>query len=417
MSVRLRSVWCLLIMLVMVGQADAISHLVQPGERWDKLSEKLKAGDEILLLPGQHRSAELIGVIGTLEAPIVIRSLDPERPAVILADRVGITLRRCKSIIIEQLLITGARNGGIVIDDGDDVSLPPSMNDAPSGGHIVRNVAINRTGPDGPRHAITIRAQRGVVIEHCMFQGWGGAGVWIGHSEEVTVKSCYFKRLEGHAQDHGIYICGGSADVRIVRNFFDDAGTYAIKVGDRLRESEFGTRLLSSVQPGTLFDAEKVIIEQNVITGSECAISMSHTDRCHVRSNTISAPRQIAFSLMHNHLDPRFGGHNRDTLSSNLIVTDITPAPRAIVVLQPLKRVSVAVGVNLWWSPDIETWRETLAVLPVEGAAEQMTEMDPELDIMFAPQRDDAQMFGSSTEGVPLQVRAASADDADFGDG
>jgi hypothetical protein len=404
-------------MLMMVGRADAISHLVQPGERWDDLSVKLKPGDEVLLLPGQHRSAELVGVIGTMESPIVIRSLDPERPAVILADRYGITLRRCQSIIIEQVLITGARNGGIVIDDGDDVSLPPSMNEAPSGRHIVRNVAINRTGQDGPRHAITVRAQRGVTIEHCMFQGWGGAGVWIGHSEEVTVKSCYFKRLEDHAQDYGVYICGGSVDVRIERNFFDDAGTYAVKIGDRLRESEFGTQLLSNVAPGTLFDASKVIIEQNIITGSECAISMSHTDRCHVRSNTISSPRQISFSLMHNHLDPRFGGHTRDTLSSNLVVTDVVPAPRAIVVLQPLKRASVAVGVNLWWSPDIESWRETLAMIPVEGSAEQMTDMDPNLDIMFAPQRDDAQMFGSSTQGVPVQVRAASAGESDFGGG
>jgi len=408
----MRLLHCIFIVfLLAIGatSAEAVTHLVSPGDRWGDISHKVQPGDEIMLMPGKHRAATLIDIRGTEDAPIRISSLDPDRPAVINGDRFGIALRRCRFVIIENLLIDGARQTGILMDDGDNQSMPPWMNERPSGHHIVRDVAINRIGDTGARHAITIRAQRDVLIDGCAMQGWGGAGIWIGHSELVRITSCRFRRLREFAHDIGIYICGGTIDVNISHNYFDDPGTYGVKIGHRLRGSEFGGQSIDDAEPGTLFDARKVTIENNVFRGTECAISMSHLERCVVRANTIDSPRQIVFSLMHNHVDARFAGHVRTNISGNLINVRETPTPRAVVVLNPMSRAEVTFGVNLWWSPDIDTWREAIARLPIEDSPEQTTTLDPELDVAFVPQRDDAQIFGAPSRGLPIEVRAVVA--------
>ena len=41
--------------LLLAQAAGATQHLVSPGEDLELLDERLKPGDEIILMPGQHR--------------------------------------------------------------------------------------------------------------------------------------------------------------------------------------------------------------------------------------------------------------------------------------------------------------------------------------------------------------------------
>ncbi|MEM7227326.1 MAG: right-handed parallel beta-helix repeat-containing protein [Planctomycetota bacterium] len=391
-----------LALLVLAGPAHAVQHLIQPGARWDMEPGELRAGDEILLMPGQHRPATIEAAIGSATGPITIKSMDASRPAQIEATRNGIHLLRCRNVVIENVIIISPRQYGVRIDDGDDQSVPPWLSDNPSGGHKLRHVMIVRTGTESRHHAVMIQAQDGVSIQQCAFQGWGGSAVWVAHSKDVVIEQCQLRRLQGFNHEFGIYVCGASEDVRIARNYMDDPGKYAVKVGDRFRADEFGTINLAKAEKGSLFDARRVVIEHNVIAGTECAISLSHVERCHVRSNTLVSPRQIAFSLMHNHVDRRFGGHSRNTLANNLIVSEYAPAPRAVVVLKPLTREQVTLGVNVWWSPDMETWRPTLETIPVDDSAVQLVTIDPSLDHTFRPRHEDVMMFGAQTDDIPI---------------
>src|SRR5690554_6584206 len=87
--------------VVFTSDARATQHLVDSGKDWQKITTMVRPGDEILLLPGNHRSAVLDGLQGTQNQPILIRGLDPHNPPLIDG---AIALLNPRHVILENVL-------------------------------------------------------------------------------------------------------------------------------------------------------------------------------------------------------------------------------------------------------------------------------------------------------------------------
>ena len=140
----------LLLMLVLaVGglavPAHARQYLVGPGDNWKHIAPSLRPGDEIILMPGRHKSCVLQGIQGTGKRPIVIRGLTPDKPSLIVAKAEGLRLVGVKHVIIKDVVISGARINGISVLPSLE---PGATRDGPWKSHLtLQNVTIERTGP------------------------------------------------------------------------------------------------------------------------------------------------------------------------------------------------------------------------------------------------------------------------------
>ncbi len=90
--------------------------LIGPGKKWEEMVARAKPGDEILLMPGRHTAALLEDLVGTADAPIIIRSFDPSNPVTIVAGNYGLRLIRCRHLVLENIIITGAVIHGVLVD-------------------------------------------------------------------------------------------------------------------------------------------------------------------------------------------------------------------------------------------------------------------------------------------------------------
>ncbi len=100
-----------LVAALMLGAGESATgtqHLVAPGHDWVSVAARVRPGDQIVLMPGRHRPGTLKGLEGTWAKPIIIGGLSPDNPAIIVAERYGIRLRRPRHLILQNLRITGA---------------------------------------------------------------------------------------------------------------------------------------------------------------------------------------------------------------------------------------------------------------------------------------------------------------------
>lgn len=160
-----------------------------------------KAGDEIILKSGEYRSEKWVGVWavfygeadGTAENPIVIRSEDPENPALLMGkdvkDKVGLRIKGDYWEIRDLAISTASK--GIFLEQAEHciISGCEVYNTGSEAIHIIDNSSYN-------------------LVENCYVHDIGkdtpqyGEGVYIGssqHTEEYgyechynTVKGCKF---------------------------------------------------------------------------------------------------------------------------------------------------------------------------------------------------------------------------------
>jgi len=387
----LRLAFTLFAAVALCAPASAMQHLIRPGDDWQLAASRLRPGDEIILMPGQHRNASIDQARGTAERPIIIRGADPTDPPIIIAQREGIRIRYASHIVIKDLCITGATINGITIGNLSNVGqdTDPANEDV-----IIRNVSIARTGPRGQRHGIMARRTDGLRIEDCRFEGWGGSGVELIACNNAMVSRCSFKGLSDFSQVSGIRARAGCTQVEIEACRFDNAGAFSICLGMSSNLEDFQTSALNAAGEGAMTEVVHGRVQNCLFIGSQCAVALSNADECSIRNNTIVRPRRCVLALLSEQRDPRFSPGKASVLGRNLIVWDAGDLQRLVDLNPRIDASKFVLDANLWWSSEDAASRAKLGGIPGKELAPQVTDVDPQLDADFKPQEPLAADFG-----------------------
>lgn len=375
-----RRLLAVVVALAATGVADATQHLVRAGDDWSKLTERLQPGDEIILMPGNHRGARLEGVAGTADKPVVIRPADVRSPVRIDADEIGIHLIRPKHVRIEAVVVVGAKRAGVIIEGAAD---------APAESIDLKSVYVANTGDRGEKDAIRVVHAKEVSIDTCRVESWHRAGVHVHASEGVTIRQCEIIAGARTPDRMGIAIDGASRDVIVERTRFGQGQVIAVAIG--LPESDSVPPLppaTAGSPPPAL--ADSVVVERCLSERPERFVAFGSCRATTVRANTIVSPT----ALWEVAAVPKGWSPPNATVVSNLTVWEPATLRRFALAAPGSEPAGIAVEVNLWWSAELAATRSMLGDFVGSVHADQVTTVDPRLDTLFNPRTEAARAFG-----------------------
>lgn len=373
--------------------ATGTQHLVAPGHDWVSVASRVRPGDQIILMPGRHRPGTLKGLEGTWAKPIIIGGLSPDNPAIIVAERYGIRLRRPRHVILQNLRITGATTHGIVIDDEGS----PDRGGEPWTAEVtLRDVTVTKTGPRSKRSAIMLRGVKTVRLSNCHVEEWGGSAIDIVGCQNITINNSTFKGSAGLSESNAIMVRGGSDRIRIINCRIENPGERGLSLGSVSGLRRFRPSIEENAKPGSRFEATHVRVDHCVFIGGDCAVAIVNASDCRVRHSTFVRPRRWVLGALSEPHDPRIGPAQRITFGANIIVWQPGDLERLVQVDDGVDPEGIVIEPNLWWSPRMQDEWEKLGPLPGEQILAQVTNIDPDLDERHQPRTMQAKPFGAA---------------------
>ena len=385
----------ILISMSIHSSALATQHLITPGDDWQKFSGKLKAGDEIILMPGKHRSATLDDLAGTADQPITIRGLEGQTPSIIDGQRDGLRLNRPHHVVIKDLTISDCALGGISVSDG--VVVPPaSRPDDPEtlGPIAISNVKILRIGLRMDRDAISLIGVDTVKIDRCQIEGWNSCGIELVGCHDASIDHCTFKPAEGFTPLCGIAARAGSERLQIRDCRFESAGKRVLCMGGNSKIEHFRPRLTAEAKPASRAEAAHIVIDNCFILNGQLPLALINVDDCIVQNCTVVRPRAAVLAVLSEQIDPRILSGRSITFGSNLITWEPGEIQKLADVHKTILDNAIQWQSNLWWSAQSPADREKLGTLPGKTNWPQIFDVDPKLDEQFKPAEERAAEFG-----------------------
>ncbi|MBA3315029.1 MAG: right-handed parallel beta-helix repeat-containing protein, partial [Planctomycetaceae bacterium] len=268
-------------------------------------------GDEILVAPGNYAGKIWVSNIhGQAGASIVIRALDPlRRPVFDNGNTSGqiLQISRASYLEVRDLIFQNTVGNGLNIDDGD-----PS--DPPSHDILIDNLLVRNLGT-GNHDGIKLSGVDKFRVTNCVFEAWGtgGAGIDMVGCHDGVVEGSIFR----NGVTKGIQAKGGSRDVLILGNRFENAGLRAVQIG--------GTTDLYWFRPAAStinYEAKDITVEHNVFIGGQSAVAFVNSEGGLVRNNTIYRPTKWIFRILHEQADAGFIDSRNGVIQRNIIVWD-----------------------------------------------------------------------------------------------
>jgi len=383
--------------------ALATQHLVTPGNNWQPLQIRAQPGDELILMPGNHRPVTLSNLTGEPGKPIIIRGLDPNHPPTIVAKRRGIVLHKPKHVVIKDIIITGATLTGILVDnkipDITDVfnSQTITQQQPWSADLLIRNVTVLETGPKGKRHAIELRGLRDVRIIDSKFEGWGGSALEIVGCHNILVEKCTFNELENFSQYHAIQVRAGSTRVNITNCQFDVDCEGVVSLGAISKLNDFCPSIPANAKAFSQYEARYVQLQHCVFKNGKFTIALLHVDDCLIRNNTFIRPRSAVLGVTHITDLRVVAVAKRGIFGGNLIIWEPGDMSRYIYFSPKIDQTSFSIEQNLWWSSELAKDSNRLGKIAQQGKWPQITDVDPKLNGKYRPTEQKAAQFGSQT--------------------
>lgn len=277
---------------------------------------KAGPGSRILIEPGEYRGDFFFsGVHGEEKRPIVIAGRDPKSPPVFRGGSGGLHFSGPSCLEIMDLKITGSKGNGLNIDDGGVFEKPAR--------HVhLRRIQVSGIGPEGNLDAIKLSGVDDFAIEDCRLEEWGTGG------SAIDMVGCHRGVIEGCAFRHrkapdanGVQAKGGSREILIRRNRFEDAGGRGINLGGSTGRKFFRPPI-GEGGGGTTdrFEARDIRVEGNTFIGGDAAVAFVGVDGAVVRFNTIYRPRRWVLRILQENRAPDFVPCRNGEFTANLVV-------------------------------------------------------------------------------------------------
>lgn len=267
-------------------------------------------GTQILLRPGTYAGGIFINDLhGTPAAPITIGALDPANKPVIDGTNNSESLHfsDVSHLVIRDLVVQNSSINGINIDDGGSYATP-SHHVTLSGLH-VRDI-----GTTGNHDGIKLSGLDHFLIRDTLIERWGngGSGIDMVGCHEGLIERTTLRHGDGMGST-GIQAKGGSRDVVVRDNRFENAGLRAMQIG-----GSTGLQFFRPAPQG--YEAKDITVEGNVFIGSQAAVTFVNVDGALVRYNTIYRPTRWIFRILQETTQPGFVPSRNGVVHHNIIV-------------------------------------------------------------------------------------------------
>jgi len=267
-----------------------------------------KSGDQILLAPGIYHGA----FHGRGLRDVTIRSIDAGRLAVIDATDAGegLKLSSATRVKIASLIIENASANGISIDDDGFKQFSMQI--------VLRDILVR----NGGGHAIKFAGVDGFLIDSVTLQDWGNghAGFNLLGVHNGIVQHSLVRRTDT-VGGFGLKVEGGSTNIAIRANRFEDAGERAIQFGGSVRLNPFRARTADGVA------AENVSAEGNVIVsrgadaaGIRAAVAFVGARDARFHHNLVFRPGVFVGRVLNEGIHPAVGDARNRIFRNNVIL-------------------------------------------------------------------------------------------------
>ena len=289
--------------VVIVDNPIAFTHAV----------ERARPGTIIKVHPGVYNGRFAFKYTrGNSERPITITANDPARPPVFHGQEECLKFENPAWLVLDNLVLEGARVNGLNIDDGGRYRNPAS--------HVtLRNLRIRNIGRGGNNEAIKPSGVDYMTIEDCTVEDWGsgdGQGIDMVGCHRVLIENCAIGRGNKEQKSVGIQAKGGSADVTIRRCRFVQAGERAVQIGGTTGPQFFRP------QANQRFEAERVVVEGCRFIGGETAVAFVGCVDSAFRFNTVYHPRAYLMRILSEDPGPDSDDTQRNAVTDNIFVFD-----------------------------------------------------------------------------------------------
>lgn len=266
-----------------------------------------RPGATVYVAPGVYEGGlHLRNLQGAEDAPIVIAGADPENPPVIEGGS-GMHLVNPTHVELRDLVLRGSSANGLNIDDGGDYATPAH--------HItLRRLRVEDAGPEGNLDGIKLSGVDDFEVLDCTIERWGSRG------SAIDMVGCHRGMIEGCTLRHepggaatGVQAKGGTSEIVIRRNHFEQAGARAVNIG--------GSTGLQYFRPEPQgYEAREITVEGNVFVGSQTPVAFVGCDGATVRFNTMYMPGRWALRILQQTREPGFVPARDGVFEDNIIV-------------------------------------------------------------------------------------------------
>lgn len=305
-----------------LAQADAV--VVRDAASLRAALSKVMDGATLRLAAGEYPGGHAIKDVTNL----TIEAADPGQPPHFRGGTSAWHFSGCSGLKLRHLRVSGQSHNGLNLDDGGRAERP--MKDV-----TLEHLDIHDIGPKGNFDGLKCSGLEDVAIRNCTIEGWGGQAIDLVGCHRIVISECKFTGKPTHSQASGVQCKGGSEDVTIEKSQFVNAGQRPINAG--------GSTGLAYFRPAfAKYEARRVIIRKNVISGSLCACAFTGVDGAEFTDNTILFPEKWVFRILQETMDDGFVPCRHVLIESNAIV---------------FRRSQVSVEVNIGAKTAPETFR------------------------------------------------------------
>lgn len=363
-------------------------HEVHPGDEWSALIDRVRPGDEIVLLEGEHVPASFTGLRGEPNRPIVIRPAKPGALASIKPGREAIKFVDCAHVRIERIEVRDARRAGFLVEAT-----------APGGSRDIGFSDVLVVGVKGlaEQAGVVVRDAAEVGVRRSRFENCVGAGILVENSDGVTIEQVQVIARRQSPMQAGIEFAGRCDRPSVLRASISGAVETAFAIGLRAPVQAGAAAQPETAEPETAApQVRQLTIVDSRSRGSARAIDFGSCEECLVRNSSFIDTREEVHRVS---LPPK--GHRAGTLRlrDNLVAWSPGVLRRLAFVVDGSDPSHVEFGPNLWWSEELPA---ALPRLGVEGtvftgtiATPQTLDLNPVLDNYGYPTADAAKRFGA----------------------
>jgi hypothetical protein len=267
-----------------------------------------RPGDTLVLAAGTYGSLSVADWRGEAGKPIRLCAEDPALPPVFDG---GLHLSDCVHVELVDLVVRGAPQNGINIDDGGTFETPAR--------HVrLVNLLVEDIGGRANADGIKLSGVVDVTLERCSVRRWGrgGSAVDMVGCHRATIDRCTFEDDPKDLASTGVQAKGGSSDVLIRRSRFVHAGQRAVNAGGSTGKEYFRPPLTGKDDA----EARRITIEDCTFIGSMAPFAFVGVDGAIARHNTIYLPARWVIRILQESSGPEFVACRNVELSRNLVV-------------------------------------------------------------------------------------------------
>lgn len=288
---------------------------VRTAEEFRQAVAQAKPGTRILLASGNYPGDFFFSnVRGETNRPIIIAAADSAHPPVIQAGGTGLHLSKPAFVELHDLVISNMTVNGLNIDDGGSL-------EAPAHHLVLRGLKVSEVGPGGNHDCIKLSGVVDFKVEGCQIERWGTGG-----GSGIDMVGCHCGVIESNVFRHtdttgstGVQAKGGTSQLVVRRNRFENAGGRAVNIGGSTGLQFFRPPLKPAEAH---FEAKDIRVEGNTFIGSAAPVAFVGVDGASVRFNTIYHPKRWALRILQENRAPDFVPSRNGVFSDNSVAFD-----------------------------------------------------------------------------------------------